>query len=66
MSLFPGNSVEATQDLQHKWPGGMEAIGQPLFYNTGTNHKVNMISTDTYLDQALRRTWGAYRNILQT
>lgn len=37
VSLFPCNSIEAAQDLQHKRPGGMEAIRQPFFYNAGTH-----------------------------
>ena len=37
VSLFPSNPIEAAQDLQHKWPGGMEAIRQSFLYDTGTN-----------------------------
>lgn len=39
MSLFACNSIKAAQDLQHKGPGGMEAVGQSFFYNAGTQSK---------------------------
>lgn len=45
MSLFACNSIETTQDLQHKGPGGMEAVGQPFFYNAETHvHTSKQIS----------------------
>lgn len=33
VSTFPCRPIEATQDLQHKWPGGMVAIGQAFLYD---------------------------------
>lgn len=33
VSSFPCDTIEAAKDLQHKRPGGMEAIRQSFFYN---------------------------------
>lgn len=50
MSLFPCNSIEATQNLQHKRPRGMEAIGQSFFYNTETHmHRHNCNDEHLYV-----------------
>ena len=37
VSSFPRDAIETSQDLQHEWPGGMEAIGQSFFYDAGTH-----------------------------
>lgn len=37
VSSFACDAIEAAQDLQHKRPGGMEAIGQSVFYDAGTH-----------------------------
>lgn len=63
VSLFSCNSVEAAQDLQHKRPGGVEAIGQPFFYDTGRHIQLSCKAFTCSPYQDKRRIETSLENI---
>lgn len=72
VSSFACDAIEAAQDLQHKRPGGMEAIGQSFFYDAGTHTEETaaMIVMSRQEESRIRLRLAlkkcTYRNILQT